>query len=90
MRISPEDARWLQATPLAWSPTANLVWWTVDQGRQARLEELISVARGIQSEINHGEVGRVEEVLIEKAARERGLKRITADFVEQVKKKEMG
>jgi hypothetical protein len=27
---------------------------------------------------------------IEKAARERGLKRITADFVEQVKKKEMG
>lgn len=27
---------------------------------------------------------------IEKAARERGLKRITLEFVEQVKKKEMG
>ncbi|NNK62139.1 MAG: tRNA (N6-isopentenyl adenosine(37)-C2)-methylthiotransferase MiaB, partial [Gemmatimonadetes bacterium] len=39
---------------------------------QARLEELISVARGIQSEINHGEVGRVEKVLIEKSARDAG------------------
>ena len=31
---------------------------------QARLAELIEVARGIQAEINEGEVGRVEEVLI--------------------------
>ena len=39
---------------------------------QARLEELIRVARGIQAEINRTEVGRVEEVLIEKAARDPG------------------
>ena len=30
------------------------------------------MARGIQSEINHAEVGRVEKVLIEKAARDAG------------------
>ncbi len=39
---------------------------------QARLEELIQVARGIQAEINGGEVGRVESVLIEKDARDPG------------------
>jgi tRNA-2-methylthio-N6-dimethylallyladenosine synthase len=39
---------------------------------QARLEELIEVARGIQAEINQGEVGRVEEILVEKEARDPG------------------
>src|SRR5690606_1878641 len=39
---------------------------------QARLEELIRVARGIQAEINRAEVGRVEEVLVEKEARDPG------------------
>jgi tRNA-2-methylthio-N6-dimethylallyladenosine synthase len=39
---------------------------------QARLEELIEVARGIQGEINRTEVGRTEEVLIEKEARDPG------------------
>jgi tRNA-2-methylthio-N6-dimethylallyladenosine synthase len=39
-----------------------------DEG-QARLAELIEVSRGIQAEINRSEVGRVEEVLIEKAGR---------------------
>jgi tRNA-2-methylthio-N6-dimethylallyladenosine synthase len=39
---------------------------------QARLEELIEVARGIQAEINRSEVGRTEEVLIEKEARDPG------------------
>ena len=39
---------------------------------QARLEELIEVARGIQTEINQGEVGRVEEVLVEKRGKEPG------------------
>jgi len=39
---------------------------------QARLERLIAVSRGIQAEINRGEVGRVEEVLIEKAGRDAG------------------
>lgn len=39
---------------------------------QARLEELIKVARGIQAQINETEVGRVERVLIEKEARDPG------------------
>jgi len=39
---------------------------------QARLEELIDVSRGIQAEINQAEVGRVEEVLIEKDGRHEG------------------
>jgi len=39
---------------------------------QARLEELIEVARGIQAEINATEVGRVEEVLVERPGRRDG------------------
>jgi tRNA-2-methylthio-N6-dimethylallyladenosine synthase len=39
---------------------------------QARLERLIEVQRAIQAEINRGEVGREEEVLVEKAARSAG------------------
>lgn len=39
---------------------------------QPRLEALIEVARGIQAEINRGEVGRVEEVLVEREARGEG------------------
>lgn len=43
-----------------------------DDEAQARLEALIDVARGIQGEINAGEVGRVEEVLVEREARGEG------------------
>jgi tRNA-2-methylthio-N6-dimethylallyladenosine synthase len=39
---------------------------------QTRLETLIEVSRGIQADINAGEVGRVEEVLVEKEARSPG------------------
>ena len=39
---------------------------------QTRLEALIEVARRVQGEINRGEIGRVEEVLIEKVARDPG------------------
>ncbi|MEX0980043.1 MAG: MiaB/RimO family radical SAM methylthiotransferase, partial [Gemmatimonadota bacterium] len=39
---------------------------------QRRLEELIRVSRDIQREINRTEVGRVEEVLVERSAREPG------------------
>jgi tRNA-2-methylthio-N6-dimethylallyladenosine synthase len=39
---------------------------------QARLEELIAVTRGVQAEINEGEVGRVVEVLVEKEAKSEG------------------
>jgi tRNA-2-methylthio-N6-dimethylallyladenosine synthase len=47
-------------------------WSVPDDVAQKRLEALIEVARGVQAEINRGEVGRVEEVLIEKAARDPG------------------
>ena len=39
---------------------------------QERLEQLIHLQRGIQAEINRGEVGRVEEVLVERSARSEG------------------
>ena len=39
---------------------------------QERLEELIEVSRGIQSEINAREIGRIDEVLIERVGRHPG------------------
>ena len=39
---------------------------------QERLEELIEVSRGIQSEINTREIGRIDEVLIEREGRHPG------------------
>ena len=39
---------------------------------QERLEELIEVSRGIQSEINTREIGRIDEVLIERVGRHPG------------------
>jgi len=47
-------------------------WAVPEPEAQARLEELIRVARGIQTEINRSEVGRLEEVLVEKPARDPG------------------
>ena len=44
-------------------------WFIEDGEAAARLRELIEVARSIQTAINHSEVGRVEEVLVEKEAR---------------------
>ena len=47
--------------------------WFVDEAvAQDRLERLIATHRRIQAEINGGEVGRVEEVLVEKPARDEG------------------
>ncbi|HSU12840.1 tRNA (N6-isopentenyl adenosine(37)-C2)-methylthiotransferase MiaB [Longimicrobium sp.] len=45
---------------------------------QARLERLIETHRQIQSEIYHAEVGRVEEVLVEKEGRRGGVQGRTA------------
>lgn len=44
-----------------------------DEVGQARLERLIELHRGIQLEINRAEVGRVEEVLVEKEGKRGGL-----------------
>jgi tRNA-2-methylthio-N6-dimethylallyladenosine synthase len=56
-------------TPAARLPATDFV--PADEA-QARLEELIDVARGIQAEINRSEVGRTEEVLIERPGRREG------------------
>jgi tRNA-2-methylthio-N6-dimethylallyladenosine synthase len=58
-----------EGTPAARMPVEEFVEAEV---AQARLEELIDVSRGIQAEINAAEVGRVEEVLVEKAGRRPG------------------
>lgn len=63
-RYSPRDG-----TPATRMPAE---WFIDDDEAKARLAKLIEVSRGIQSEINHGEVGRIEEVLIEKEARDAG------------------
>ncbi len=56
-------------TPASRLPADDFV---PDEEGQARLETLIDVSRSIQAEINEGEVGRVEEVLIEKEGRNEG------------------
>lgn len=55
-----------EGTPATRLPLEDFV---PDDEAQARLERLIEVHREIQGEINRGEVGRVEEVLVEKTAR---------------------
>jgi tRNA-2-methylthio-N6-dimethylallyladenosine synthase len=63
-RYSPRDG-----TPATRFPEGDLI--SEEEGR-ARLEELIQLTRGIQKEINEGEVGRREEVLVEKEGKEAG------------------
>ena len=63
-RYSPREG-----TPATRFPAADFV---SDREGQERLERLIEVHRGIQAEINEGEVGRMEEVLVEKEARNPG------------------
>ncbi len=56
-------------TPATRLPSDQFI---ADDVAQARLEGLIAVAREIQAEINVDEVGRIEEVLIEKIGRDPG------------------
>jgi tRNA-2-methylthio-N6-dimethylallyladenosine synthase len=63
-RYSPREG-----TPATRLPPASFLPEPV---AQARLERLIAVARHVQAEINRAEVGRVEEVLVERAGREPG------------------
>jgi tRNA-2-methylthio-N6-dimethylallyladenosine synthase len=60
-RYSPREG-----TPATRFPAADFV---SDREGQERLKRLIEVHRGIQAEINEAEVGRTEEVLVEKEAR---------------------
>jgi tRNA-2-methylthio-N6-dimethylallyladenosine synthase len=63
-RYSPREG-----TPATRLPAVDVV---PDEEGQARLETLIRVSRAIQGEINAREVGRTEEVLVEKRARSPG------------------
>lgn len=63
-RFSPREG-----TPATRLPLEDQV--PRDEG-QARLDELIRLTRGIQREINEGELGRREEVLVEKKGKEEG------------------
>ena len=63
-RYSPRDG-----TPATRMPEEEFV---PEEEGKARLESLIQVTRRIQKEINEGEVGRVEEVLVEKEGKEPG------------------
>jgi tRNA-2-methylthio-N6-dimethylallyladenosine synthase len=63
-RYSPRDG-----TPATRMPAADFV---PEEEGKARLESLIQVTRRIQAEINRDEVGREEEVLVEKAGKEAG------------------
>jgi tRNA-2-methylthio-N6-dimethylallyladenosine synthase len=63
-RYSPRDG-----TPATRLPTDQFV---PEEVGQRRLTEVIALHRTIQSEINHAAVGRVEEVLVERAARSPG------------------
>jgi tRNA-2-methylthio-N6-dimethylallyladenosine synthase len=69
-----DDAFTYRYSPREGTPATRMPkeWFLPDGEAQARLEELIEVARGIQSEINRGEVGRVEEILVEKPGRDHG------------------
>jgi tRNA-2-methylthio-N6-dimethylallyladenosine synthase len=64
-RYSPRDG-----TPATRLPAGQFV---PEEVGQARLERLIELHREIQLEINRAEVGRVEEVLVEKEGRRGGL-----------------
>jgi tRNA-2-methylthio-N6-dimethylallyladenosine synthase len=64
-RYSPRDG-----TPAMRLPAEQFVPEAVGQ---ARLERLIELHRQIQAEINQGEVGRVEEVLVEKEGKRGGM-----------------
>ena len=63
-RYSPREG-----TPATRLPRASFV---SDSVARARLERLIEVSRALQGEINRSEVGRIEEVLIERCGKEPG------------------
>ncbi len=69
-----DDAFTYKFSPREGTPATRMPeeWFVDEDEAQERLEELIRVHREIQAEINRSEVGRVEEVLVEQAARREG------------------
>lgn len=69
-----DDAFTYKYSPRAGTPATRLPadQFVASDVGQDRLERLIAVTRRIQAEINRGEVGRVEELLLEREGRRRG------------------
>ena len=69
-----DDAFTYKYSPREGTPAARLPadQFVEESEAQDRLEQLIEVSRGIRAQINATEVGRVEEVLIERAGRHEG------------------
>ncbi len=70
-----DDAFTYRYSPRAGTPATRLPadQFIADDEAQERLQRLIAVTRSIQREINEGEVGRVEELLLERKGREDGM-----------------
>ncbi len=70
-----DDAYLYRYSPREGTPATRLPsdQFLSDAVAHARLEGLIELHRGIQAEINRAEVGRVEEVLVEKEGKRGGL-----------------
>lgn len=73
-RVRYDDAFLYKYSPREGTPATRLPQsqFVAPDVAQARLERLIDLHRGIQSEINAAEVGRTVEVLVERHARSRG------------------
>ncbi len=69
-----DDAFTYKYSPREGTPATRMPqeWFIPDEIGSERLQKLIEVSRGIQSEINAGEVGRTEELLIEKPGKHPG------------------
>ena len=69
-----DDAYTYRFSPREGTPATRMPadWFVPDDVAQARLERLIAVARDVQAEVSRAELGRVEEVLVDRAGREPG------------------
>ena len=67
-----DDAYTYRYSPREGTPATRMPeeWFLPEDEAQERLERLIEVSREIVAEINRSEVGRAEEVLVEKEARD--------------------
>src|SRR5688572_26123485 len=66
-----DDAYTYRYSPRAGTPAARMPaeWFIPEDVAQARLERMIRVARDVQADLSRAEIGRIEEVLIERAAK---------------------
>jgi tRNA-2-methylthio-N6-dimethylallyladenosine synthase len=69
-----DDAYTYRFSPREGTPATRMPpeWFVPDDVAQGRLERLIEVARDVQADVSRAELGRVEEVLVDRAGREPG------------------